>query len=330
MRMTCLFSLRCWIGFGCLLALACVATAQNPRGGAADRGITIRETTLYISPDSNAEKLAHIERGREVAIFEVSRSWLHVLANVEGGPLGADEKVPQGRNVTGWVEDKGVVHLNTPNGDRILFGEGADSEAQASQRRGRRGAAQDAMRLYARLAEFFPQSSLAGEAMFRAADIRWQIERADAMSRPSARETDPTLRPDLDDRFLKEVEKKFPHTKWADLAAYDLIDKKVCSDWSGGSKCPEREAEAYEQYAADHTQSPKSAESLYNAAWRRAALIDIYRVNGDSKKSGESRQKALNDATRLVAQFADTDWGARGTTLLFKLNQNVPVYGNVE
>src|SRR5215467_11200220 len=204
-----------------LIFAAMLPVAAFAQGGAIDSAITIRETTLYVSPGADAEKLAHVERGRELVIFEVSRNWLRVLANVEGGPLGFDERVPQGRNVSGWVEDRGVVHLKTPDADRILFGEAVDSEAQATQRRGRRGAAQDAMRLYARLAEFFPQSPFAGDALYRAADIRWQIERADAMSRPSARETDPTLRPDMDDRYLKEVEKKFPHTKSAELAAYD-------------------------------------------------------------------------------------------------------------
>ena len=311
--------------------LVAAAHAQPPaqRVG-SDRGITIRETTLYVTPDEGAQKLARVERGRELVIFDVSRNWLHVLANVEGGPLGADEDAPQGRNMTGWVEDKGIVHLKTPDADRVLFGEAVDSESQATQRRGRRGAAQDAMRLYARLAEFFPQSPLAGDALFRAADIRWQIERAEAMSRPSARESDPTLRPDMDDRYLKEVEKKFPHTKWAELAAYDLIDKKVCADWSGGYKCPEREAEAYEQYANDHPQSPKVSEALYNAAYRRAALIDIFKGNGDPKKSDESRKQALADLARLTSQSNGGDWSARGAALLFKVNQNVPVYGNAE
>jgi hypothetical protein len=314
-----------------LAAVGAAAHAQAPaqRVG-ADRGISIRPTTVYITPDAGTEKVATMERGRELVIFETSRNWLHVLANVEGGPLGADENAPQGRNVSGWVEDRGIVHLKTPDAERILFGEAVDSEAQATQRRGRRGAAQDAMRLYARLAEFFPQSPLAGEAAYRAADIRWQIERAEAMSRPSARETDPTLRPDLDDRYLKEVEKKFPHTKWAELAAFDLIDKKICSDWSGGYKCPEREAEAYEQYFNDHPQSPKAAEALYNAGYRRAALIDIFKGNGDAKRSDESRKQAVNDLSRLASTFNNTDWGARGAALLFKVNQNVPVYGNAE
>jgi len=81
-----------------------------------------------------------------------------------------------------------VIRASTPNGDKILYGEAVDSEDQASQRRGRRGAAQDAMRLYYAVAETFPKSPLAAEAMYRSADIRWQIEKTDVSVRPSARE----------------------------------------------------------------------------------------------------------------------------------------------
>ena len=57
----------------------------------------------------------------------------------------------------------------------VIFGEAADSEDQASRRRGRRDAAQDALRLYYRVYDLMPTSPLAAEALYRAADIRWQV-----------------------------------------------------------------------------------------------------------------------------------------------------------
>ncbi|HKT68089.1 MAG TPA: hypothetical protein VJP83_01570, partial [Terriglobales bacterium] len=36
------------------------------------RGVMVRQATIYISPDSASAKLAQIERGREVAIIEHS------------------------------------------------------------------------------------------------------------------------------------------------------------------------------------------------------------------------------------------------------------------
>src|SRR5450432_868300 len=188
---------------------------------------------------------------------------------------------------------KGLVQSNTPDGDKILFGEAVDSEDQASQSHGRRYAAQDAMRLYAEVAELFPQSPLAGEAMYRSADIRWQLEKSDQASLPSAKEQDPYLRRGLDDDYFRKVMKKFPDTKWAYLSAFHLIDNKLCGDWQGQSKCPAKEAEIYEKYAAEYPQSPAAAEALYQAAYRWAALIEIYKTEEQPKKSDEAKTKAL-------------------------------------
>ena len=121
------------------------------------------------------------------------------------------------KTVTGWVEGKGLVQSTTPDGDKILFGEAVDSEDQASQRNGRRYAAQDAMRLYGEVPELFPQSPLAGEAMYRSADIRWQLEKTDQSTLPSAKEQEPYLRKGMDEDYFRKVMKKFPDTKWAYL-----------------------------------------------------------------------------------------------------------------
>ncbi|PYX08676.1 MAG: hypothetical protein DMG85_10100, partial [Acidobacteria bacterium] len=246
-----------------------------------------------------------------------SREWLHVTANVT-----------EERTVTGWMLDKGVVRTSTPDGDKILYGEGVDSEDQASRRRGRQGAAQDAMRLYYRVSEYFPKSPLAGEALYRSADIRWQIEKSDVSARPSAKEREPFLREGMDEKFMKEVIKKFPGTKWADLAAFHLIDNKLCGDWQGSSKCPTKEAEIYEKYGSEHPQSPAAAEALYDAAWRWSALIEIYKTENESKKSEESKSKAIATAQKVVAQSPQTDWGARAQRLLYLIQQKIPTYGN--
>jgi outer membrane protein assembly factor BamD (BamD/ComL family) len=286
-------------------------------GAETVRGTPIRVSSIYLSPDITSNKLAEIERGREVVILESNRDWLHVEAAL------TEEKV-----VTGWMLNKGVVQGSTPNGDKIVFGEAVDSEDQASERHGRRGAAQDAMRLYYRTAEYFPTSPLAGEGMYRSADIRWQIDKADVMSRPSAKEKEAYLREGMTEDFMKEVIKKFPGTKWADLAAFHLIENKLCGDWQGSSKCPDKEAEMYEKYINDHPQSPAVVEALYDAAWRRAALIEMYKSEGQTKKSDESRGKAIALAQKAVAQGPQSDWGTRAQLLLFMIEQNIPTYGN--
>ena len=295
-------------------------------GAAPEHGTLVRTATLHVTPGSTSEKLMEVERGRDMVVLERTnmdnKPWAKVYVTVP-----QQERAP--REVTGWVLAKGLVSTSTPNGDQIIYGEAVDSENQAEQRGGRKGAAQDAMRLYFRVYDFFPNSPIAGEALWRASDIRWQLEKADILPRPSSMEMDPDLRTPIEDHWMKEVEKKFPHSKWSDLAAYDMIDNKLCGDWKGLAKCPEKESDIYEHYAHEHPQSPKAAEALYNAAWRQAALVDIYRTNNENDKSANARKKALSLAQEITAQYAQQgDWKARALDLVYKLEQNVPVYGN--
>jgi outer membrane protein assembly factor BamD (BamD/ComL family) len=230
--------------------------------------------------------------------------------------------------VSGWILGKGVIRASTPNGDRILYGEAVDSEEQASRRGGRGGAGNDAARLYYRTAEYFPSSPLAAEALYRAADDKWQIEKDDVMSRPSAREQDPGLRGQMDDHWMKEVIKKYPATKWADLAAFTLLDNKLCGDWEGTSKCPNKESEMYEKYADDRAQSPAAPEALYRAAWRRAALVEIYKTEGEPKKSADSKAASSALCQRILDKYPQSGYANRAQRLLYDLEQEIPVYGN--
>jgi hypothetical protein len=290
-----------------------------------EHGTLVRAATLYVSPGASGQKLMQLERGRDMVVLEHTNMdnspWLKVFVTIIQNEAA--------RDVTGWIRAKGLVTASTPDGDQIIYGEAVDSENQAEQRGGRKGAAQDAMRLYYRMWEFFPNSPLAGEALWRAADIRWQLEKADVMLRPLSRDLDPDARNPIEDRWMKEVEKKFPHTKWADLAAYDMLDNKLCGDWKGMSKCADKESDLYEHYAHEHPQSPKAAEALYNAAWRQAALVDIYRINNENDKTANARKKAISLAQEVTTQYAQQgDWKPRALDLVYKLEQDVPVYGN--
>jgi outer membrane protein assembly factor BamD (BamD/ComL family) len=299
-----------------LPALAVVALCCVPRLHAeqAQRAIMVREAYIYIAPDSTSTRMGTLARGQEVAILENSHEWLHIT-QVDG-------------TLTGWILDKGVVRTSTPDGDKIVFGAAADSEAEASRRYARKGADKDAMRLYRRMAEYFPRSPLAGEALYRAADIRWQLEAFDVSTLPSAKERNPLLRAQINEDWIREVMKKFSGTKWADLAAYHLIENKLCGDWGGDTKCPEKESEIYEKYVREHPQSPKAPEALYQAAWRQAALIQMYKDDGNAGRSNDAKDKAAALARQIASQYAQTDWGARAQALLYLLEQDVPTYGN--
>jgi Bacterial SH3 domain/Outer membrane lipoprotein len=310
---------------GCaLIFFAALAQAQP------NRGTLVHEETIRVSPSTDSAKLGEALRGHELIIFDASRDWVHVQAIIREPKKDSDEddEEAQGKTITGWVLAKGLVSVSTPNGDKIVFGEAANSEDEASRRRGRRDAAQDAMRLYYRIYDLFPTSPLAGEGLYRAADIRWQVDRSDIMTRPSAREREAYMRGQIDEEWMKLVMKKFPGTKWADLAAFHLLENKLCGDWQAASKCPEKESDMYEKYVKEHPQSPSAAEALYDAAWRQSALIEIYKTEANQKKTGEAKTRALDLAQRIVSQYGQSDWSNRAQTLIFYVQNGVATYGN--
>jgi outer membrane protein assembly factor BamD (BamD/ComL family) len=296
----------------------------------AVRGTIVHEETIRVAPSGDAARVGDVKRGNELIIIATSRDWVQVEAilRAPSNEEGATEDESEGKAITGWVPNRSLVRSTTQDGDRIIFGEAADSEDQASRRRGRRDAAQDAMRLYYRLYDLMPASPLAAEALYRAADIRWQIERSDVMTRPSARERDAYMRGQMKEEWMKLAIKKYPGTKWADLAAFRLLENKLCGDWEGLSKCPEKEAEIYENYVKDHPQSPAAAEALYNAAWRRAALIEIYKIEPNQKKSAEAKDRALALSQKVVSQYGQSDWAYRAQRLSFYIQQGIATYGN--
>ena len=298
-----------------LVAFATAIFAQEPPSD-TKHGIMIRTAEIYLQPGSDSAKLGEIGLGREVAVTDRSGNWVQVLASIT-----------QEKDITGWILDKGIIHIDTPDGPKILFGAAAASELEASTRNGRKGAADDARRLYYRVFDYFPKSDLAGEALYRAADILWQLESADINTRP-ARNRQVMDRPEITEDYMRLVEKKFPHTKWSDMAAFRLIDNKLCNDWMGESKCPDKEAEIYEKYAAEHPDSPAAAEALYDAASRRAALIEIYKTENRPKQSDESREHAKSDGNLAISKYPQSDWAYRAQALVYMVNQGIPTYGN--
>jgi hypothetical protein len=314
-------------------ALADKKPQQQVKPIAGPRAAALRVTWLYISPDKNSQKVDRVQIGREMVVTNRSGVWLRVAANTDiqeatakDAPLvGSNEVTPP---ITGWMEARGVVIETTPDGDEVLMGEAANQESLASDPRGPVNAAQSARLLYRRLAEMFPNSPLAAEAAWRAADIQWQLQKADSSSRPSAKEREPYLRDQMDDDELKKVIKLYPGSRQADLAAFELIDNKLCGDWQGSTKCPDKEAEIYEKYAAEHPEGPRTAQALYQAIYRQAVLTDMYAADGNDNKSNAAHNRARELAARLQGKFPQTDFTVRAAAIVFKLDQGVPVYGS--
>jgi hypothetical protein len=321
------------------VAASGVLAAQKPgnNGSGYDRAARVtvlHEANVYVTADADAQKLSVITPGHEAVVVERSGPWIQVFANTDVEDT-SDENTPEftddSNTVTpasGWIRDKGVVGPATPGGDAILYGAAANFEAQAQQPHAPKGAAMAAHLLYERAANYYPQSPLAAKAAWRAADIRWQLEKSDISTLPSAKEQEAYLRPQIYEGEMKKVMKQYPGSKFAAMAAYDLLDNKLCGDWQGLPKCPEMESGLYEKYAQKYPDSPKGAEALYNATYRQGVAVTMYMVQDDKKRADQAGQRVASLAQELKQRYPETDEAARAASIAYKVQQGIPIYGN--
>jgi hypothetical protein len=298
----------------------------------APRAVVLHDAVVYVASDPESQRVSLVTPGHEIVIVERSAPWVKVFANTdveddqEDKPEFGEEGAPT--PASGWIRDKGVVSAATPNGDVILFGAAANLEDAATRPNAPKGAAMAAHLLYRRVWEYFPQSPLAAESAWRSADIRWQLAKFDIATLPSAKEQDASLRPALFEGEMKKVMKNYPQSKYAAQAAYRLIDNKLCGDWQGLPKCPELEAKLYLKYAEQWPDGPRTAEALYNAIYREAVAVTMYTVEDEKKKADAAATLVQSTAEQMKAKFHDADFTARATSIAFKVQQGVPIYGN--
>lgn len=328
-----------------LMALAVCATAgaQKPTGHVQEDGpplptagplaTVLVRTPLYVYADAHVQMVTRIQAGREMVVAETNGPWMRVFANTDAptenrndAPLLGDENKPV--PVTGWVLAKSVLVATTADGDQVLMGQAATMESLASDARGPRDAGQAARLLYQRLLEFYPDSPLAPEAAWRAADIRWQFDRADAGQLPSAKEKEAYLREQIDETEMRKIMSRWPGSRQADLAAWDLMDNKVCGTWQGDPKCPSKEAGLYEDYASQHPKSPRVTEALYDAAYRMAVVHDMEAAAGDERRAAEATREVKGIRDFLEKNFVHSDYAARVAAIEYELEHGIVIYGS--
>jgi hypothetical protein len=301
----------------------------------AARATVLHDANVYVAADADAQKISLVTPGHEVVVMERNGPWVKVFANtdVQDDANEEDRNKPEfgeDENVTpasGWVRDKGIIGPTTTGGDAILFGTAANLEDEAEQPHAPKGAAGSAHLLYRRVYEYFPDSPLAPEAAWRSADIRWQLDRRENSTLPSAKEQDAYLRPQLYEGELKKVMKMYPGTRFAALAAFDLIDNKLCGDWQGLPKCPEMETGLYQKYAQQFPDSPKAPEALYNAVYRQGVVVTMYNVQEEPKRAEAAGQRTQALAQELKDRYPKSDFAARGASIAFRVSQGIAIYG---
>lgn len=300
----------------------------------AARATLVHPAIVYTMADNNAQHIAQVDPGHEVVVIERNGTWVRVFANTDSADETSDKDKPEFSGddavtpASGWIHDKGIVTPQTANGDGILFGTAANLEYEASQPHPPKDAAEEAHLLYRRVAEYYPDSPLAAEAAFRSADVRWQLDKADISTLPSAKEQEAYLRPQIYEGEMQKLMKQYPASKFAALAAYDMLDNKLCGDWQGLPKCPEMEAGLYQKYAERYPDSPKAAEALYNATYREGVLVEMYQVEDDRKRSEAAAANVQGLASEVKQKYPQSDYAARAASIAYRVAQGIPVYGN--
>jgi hypothetical protein len=256
-----------------------------------------------------------------------------IFANTEAADQVDEDREPEFKDdepapASGWILDKGIVTEKTPGGDAALFGLAAILEDEAEQPHAPKNAASGAHLLYRRVFQYFPDSKLAGEAAYRSADIRWQLEKLENSSLPSAKEQEAYLRPQIYEGDLKRVIKAYPGSKWAALAAYDLLDNKLCGDWQGLPKCPEMEVNLYLRYAQQWKESPKGPEAMYDAVYRLGVLVSMYGVDGNAKRVADAKKRTADLTADMQARFPGDPYTARAASVAYRVQQGIAVYGS--
>ncbi|MDQ2833352.1 MAG: hypothetical protein M3Y50_06300 [Acidobacteriota bacterium] len=302
----------------------------------AARATVLHDANVYVAADADSQKISLVTPGHELVIVEHNGPWVKVFANTDVND-SADEddrnkpEFGDDANVTpasGWIRDKGVIGPATTGGDLILFGSAANFEDEATQAHARKGAAGSAQLLYQRVAEYFPDSSLSAQAAWRSADIRWQLDKLDISTLPSAKEQEAYLRPQIYDGALKKVIKLYPGSQYAAMAAYDLLDNKLCGDWQGLPKCPEMETGLYQKYAQQFPEGPKAAEALYNAVYRQGVVVTMYALQEDHKRADQAAKRTQEITAELKQRYPKSDYTARAASVAFRVAQGIPVYGS--
>ncbi len=322
-----------------LLLLPTLLVAQKPkkdnRSGyeRSARATVLHTANVYATADTSAPALTTVTAGHEVVVLEHNGNWVRVFANTDAKDRQDEDTEPEFTEdtpdpSTGWIHDKGIVGPTTPGGDLLIYGLAAELEAKAAEPHAPKGAAEAAHLLYRRVADYFPDSSLAAESAFRSADIRWQIDKLANSDLPSAHEQEAFLRPQIYDGEFKRVIKLFPNSPYAARASFAMIDNKLCGDWQGLPKCPEMESGLYQKYAERYPGGPKSAEALYNAAYRQGVLVTMYQVEENQKRADAAAKNCDAIAQQMKTQYAQSDFTARALSIAFRVKQGIPVYGN--
>lgn len=271
------------------------------------KAVATEAARLYLNPDSGSAQVGQVRPGMEVGIQGTSGDFVQVFSGVSG-----------------WMRNRGLARYDDPQAPEVIFGAAVELERQASSQGGEREAAMDAARLYLSVYNDFPASARAAEALYRGADIQWQVKMGEEPERRT-----PSERQFPDDSGLRRVISKFPDTPYAARAAYSLlVEHFTCGDWNEKPECVEKEAHTYQDYVKKYPRGPMAAEAAFDALYRQAIAWTLYNAAGkqhDSGKAASYQRDVAASALALQQEYRGTDWAARAANLAFRVAEGTPL-----
>jgi outer membrane protein assembly factor BamD (BamD/ComL family) len=303
-----------WLGRGAGLGLLLLAAGGAAGAGAQavtlEKAIALTAAPIYLSPDTTSTKVGQVRPGMMLGIQRQARDFVQIFS----GQLG----------VSGWIENRGYVRLDNAQAPEVLFGAGAEQEALAESRSNEDQAANDAAQLFLSIYNYFPASARAAEALYRGADIVWELKMSEEPHR-----SDPSQRQFPSTEGLRRVISKFPKSEWAQRAAFSLIVTHfTCGSWFDKPDCIGKEIHQYDDYVKKYPRSPRAAQAAYDAIYRAGIAWTIYRQNtkvGNQEKADQYQAEVAARAAAMERDYPGTDWTARAALEAFTVAQGEPM-----
>ncbi len=292
-----------------LLALA-LGAAASAQAVALQKAIALTATPIYLSPDATSTKVGAVRPGMLLGIQSQAQDFLQIFSGAAG--------------VSGWIPKYGYVRLDNPQAPEVLFGAGAEQEALAESRSNEDQAANDAAQLFLSIDEYFPASARAAEALYRGAEIVWELKLSEEPPH-----TDPAMRQFPRTELLRRVISKYPKTPWAARAAFHLIVTHfTCGNWFDKPDCIGKEIHQYDNYVKKYPRSPRAAQAAYDAIYRAGIAWTLYRQRtkvGNEEKAEQYQAEVAQRAAAMQAAYPNTDWTARAALEAFTVAQGEPM-----
>lgn len=288
-----------------LFATLSVAAAQS--AVKLQKAVTLVAAPIYLQPDAASTKVGTVRPGDPVGIQSSTNGFVQVFTGVSG-----------------WMRNQGLVRLDNPQAPELIFGAAVGLEDIAESSAGQRPAALDAARLYMAIYNDFPAATRAAEALYRGAEIRWELALSEMPKRRS-----PEERQFPNDDDLRRVVKKFPDTPWAARADFQLLIKHfTCGDWVAKPECVGKEVDTYHDYVKKYPNGPATARAAYDAVYREAIAWTLYNAPGphhDAGKATQFQRAAESDAAAMARAYPGTDWAAQAAYVAFTVGEGMPM-----